>query len=55
MMNIKIKAIWSSLISLFKFGKKNSQKPMTDAVRFPHLPNNHILEDYEMAAYHNQA
>ena len=28
---------------------------MTDAIRFPDFPNNHILEDYEVAAYHNQA
>ncbi len=54
-MSIKIKAIWISLVSFFKFGKKKSAKPMTDAIRFPDFPNNHILEDYEVAAYHNQA
>jgi hypothetical protein len=54
-MSIKIKAIWISLVSLFILGKKKSRQPMTDAIRFPDFPNKHILEDYEVAAYHNQA
>ena len=42
-------------MSMFNIGKKKSKKPIDDAVRFPDAIEKHIMEDYEMAAYHNQA
>jgi hypothetical protein len=54
-MSTKIKEIWNVLMSIFKFGKKKSKEPLNDAVRFPSMLEKHILEDFEVAAYHNQA
>ena len=54
-MGTKIKEIWNLLMSMFNIGKKKSKQPISDAVRFPDMVENHILEDHEMAAYHNQA
>jgi hypothetical protein len=51
----KIKAGWNFMISIFTFGKKKSKEPLNDAVRFPEMIEKHILEDFELAAYHNQA
>jgi len=42
-------------MSIFNIGKKKSKQPISDAVRFPDVFEKHILEDHEMAAYHNQA
>jgi hypothetical protein len=54
-MSTKIKEIWNLLVSIFKFGSKKSKQPLNDAVRFPDMLEKHILEDFEVAAYHNQA
>lgn len=54
-MGNKIKQIWNLLMSMFNFGKKRSEKTINDAVRLPEAIEKHILEDYEIAAYHNQA
>ena len=54
-MSTKIKGVLISLISIFKFSKKKAVKPLKDAVRFPNALTKHVVEDFEVAAYHNQA
>jgi hypothetical protein len=54
-MSIKFKAIWNNLVSLLKFGKKKTNSSLPDAIRFPAVMDQLIVEDYEVAAYHNQA
>ena len=54
-MGLKFKAIWNLLTKVLKFNKQKSARPMNDAVRLPNIIQEHIVEDFEMAAYHNQA
>jgi hypothetical protein len=54
-MGSKFRSVWNMLFTIFKFGKKRSKQPISDAVRFPSVLEKHIVEDFEVAAYHNQA
>ncbi len=54
-MGTKFRLTWNLLFTIFKFGKKKSKQPINDAICFPNRLEKHIVEDFEMAAYHNQA
>jgi hypothetical protein len=45
----------ASLISFIGFSKKDKESLDQDAIRLPEMNESAIVEDYEMAAYHNQA
>jgi hypothetical protein len=45
----------TSIISVFGLSKKYKNNTDQDAVRLPEMNEIAIVEDYEMAAYHNQA
>ena len=51
----KIIIIWASVAALVGFQKKEKQDELNDAIRLPDLSEKNVVEDYEMAAYHNQA
>ena len=51
----KIVILWASIASLVGFQKKEREESLNDAIRFPDLNEKNVVEDYEMAAYHNQA
>jgi hypothetical protein len=51
----KISSVWSSLMQLIGLGTKQQPASTADAIMFPHLSNHEMVEDYELAAYHNQA
>ena len=53
-----IKLLFHSLagiITIFGLSKKEKTNGERDAIRLPELNETAIVEDYEMAAYHNQA
>jgi hypothetical protein len=50
---ILIFASVSALLDLFK--RKENQSAENDAIRLPEFEQQDVVEDYEMAAYHNQA
>ena len=47
--------LWASLLSLAGFSKKKEEPCMDDAILFPNQEKKMIVEDFEMAAYHNQS
>jgi hypothetical protein len=51
----KIVIVWASMVALIGFQKKEEKESLNDAIRFPDLSEKNVVEDYEMAAYHNQA
>lgn len=51
----KIVIVWASVAALVGFPKKEEKEELNDAIRFPDLSEKNVVEDYEMAAYHNQA
>lgn len=51
----KIVLVWAALASLLGASKKRDTEVLNDAVRFPDMGKNAVVEDFEMAAYHNQA
>jgi hypothetical protein len=51
----KIVIVWASIAALIGFQKKDREESLNDAIRFPDLSEKNVVEDYEMAAYHNQA
>lgn len=51
----KISSIWSSMLQLVGLGRKQQGDSAADAIMLPHLSHNQMVEDYELAAYHNQA
>jgi hypothetical protein len=51
----KFLLLWASVLALAGFSKKKEELPMNDAILLPERNNKMIVEDYEMAAYHNQA
>lgn len=51
----KIVIVWASVAALVGFQKKEVKEELNDAIRFPDLSEKNVVEDYEMAAYHNQA
>ena len=46
--------IWASLLSLTGIYRKK-ENSVDDAIRLPDTSSKMIVEDYEIAAYHNQA
>ncbi|MEY2835852.1 MAG: hypothetical protein RLZZ557_1514 [Bacteroidota bacterium] len=46
---------FASLISLIGLSKKEKESLDQDAIRLPEMNESAIVEDYELAAYHNQA
>jgi hypothetical protein len=46
---------FTSLISLIGLSKKEKESLDQDAIRLPEMNESAIVEDYELAAYHNQA
>ena len=51
----QIVIIWASVAALVGFQKKEQREALNDAIRLPDLSEKNVVEDYEMAAYHNQA
>lgn len=46
---------FTGIVSVLGFSKKEKNNPEHDAIRFPEMNEVAIVEDYELAAYHNQA
>mgnify|MGYP000191300737 FL=1 len=51
----KIVLVWAALAAIVGISKKRENDSMNDAVRFPDMGKTAVVEDFEMAAYHNQA
>ena len=52
----KIILVFASVSTLFGFSKKKQTSGTEkDAIRLYEFEQNDLVEDYEMAAYHNQA
>lgn len=52
----RIIIVFASVATLLGFSKKKEEPSMeTDAIRMPEFEQKDLVEDYEMAAYHNQA
>ena len=51
----KFVLLWASVMALAGFAKKKEETPLNDAILLPERNNQMIVEDFEMAAYHNQA
>ncbi|MFN5021015.1 MAG: hypothetical protein ACK5GP_05130 [bacterium] len=51
----KIVMVWAALAAIVGISKKRENDSMNDAVRFPDMGKTAVVEDFEMAAYHNQA
>jgi hypothetical protein len=52
----KIILVIASVATLFGSSKKKEQVEIeNDAIRLPGFQQSDLVEDYEMAAYHNQA
>ncbi len=52
---IKIVLVWAALAAIVGISKKKENESLNDAVKFPDLGKTSVVEDFEMAAYHNQA
>lgn len=44
-----------TIVHLFGPSAKKEQNTDMDAIRFPNIGDKEVVEDHEMAAYHNQA
>jgi hypothetical protein len=51
----KIVLLWVSIGVFAGIYKKKDAQSMNDAIQLPGRSNQMIVEDYEIAAYHNQA
>lgn len=51
----KFVLLWVSIGVFAGIYKKKDNQPMNDAIQLPGRSNQMIAEDYEMAAYHDQA
>jgi CRISPR/Cas system-associated endonuclease Cas3-HD len=51
----KIVLVWAALAAIVGISKKKENESLNDAVKFPDLGKTSVVEDFEMAAYHNQA
>ncbi|MEY3576620.1 MAG: hypothetical protein RL394_202 [Bacteroidota bacterium] len=51
----KIVLFWAALAASIGMSKKRENESLNDAVKFPDMGKTAIMEDFEMAAYHNQA
>lgn len=50
-----ISKAFASLMGKIGFEKKKNSGTEPDAIMFPHQSQHGLMEDYEIAAYHNQA
>lgn len=53
-----MKKIYSVIVRLMNsmgFARKKAKTELSDAIQLPHGRNLMVVEDYEMAAFHNQA
>jgi hypothetical protein len=50
----KISSLFTEILIKIGFTKRKSHSDL-DAIGFPHHAKNQLVEDFEMAAYHNQA
>lgn len=51
----KIVMVWAALAAIVGISKKRENESLNDAVKFPDMGKTAVVEDFEMAAYHNQA
>jgi len=51
----KIVLVCAALAALVGISKKKENESLNDAVKFPDMGKTAVVEDFEMAAYHNQA
>jgi len=51
----KIVLVWAALAATIGMSKKRENESLNDAVKFPDMGKTAFMEDFEMAAYHNQA
>jgi hypothetical protein len=51
----KLILILASVFTLFGSSKRKGEQPMSDAINMRNQGDEIILEDFEMAAYHNHA
>ena len=51
----QISKAFASLLAKVGFQKKKNSGAEPDAIMFPHQTQHGLMEDYEIAAYHNQA
>lgn len=51
----KIVLVWAALAAIVGISKKRGNESLNDAIKFPDMGKTAIVEDFEMAAYHNQA
>lgn len=51
----KIVLVWAALAAIVGISKKRENESLNDAIKFPDMGKTTVVEDFEMAAYHNQA
>ena len=51
----KIVMVWAALVAIVGISRRKENESLNDAVKFPDMGKTTIVEDFEMAAYHNQA
>lgn len=51
----RILSVWAAMAAIVDINKKRENESLNVAVKFPDKGKNAIVEDFEMAAYHNQA
>jgi len=51
----KIVLVWAALAAVVGISKKRENESLHDAIKFPDMGKTAVVEDFEIAAYHNQA
>lgn len=51
----KVTSVWSSIAKTFSVSKKEAENQLNDAISLHINPPSDTVEDFEIAAYHNQA
>ena len=51
----KIVLVWAALAAVVGISKKRENESLNDAIKFPDMGKAAVVEDFEIAAYHNQA
>ncbi len=51
----KVTSVWSSIAKTFSASKKEAENQLNDAISLHINPPSDTVEDFEIAAYHNQA
>lgn len=47
--------VWAALAATVGISKKKENESLNDAIKLPEMGKTAVVEDFEMAAYHNQA